>query len=475
MTALYQKNTALLNEVDDFEYKARKGTKNQVVIVGISNKGLKKIEGASHIEISFPEYDETGKNQVTEIGGRFTQFYLVNDAISSRTISIIDGWKNILTIGNYAFSGCKFLSIPDNWGKVLQIANRAFLYSKFQNLPDDWGEVRYIGDSAFESCKIRKLPDDFGQIHTLGSRSFYNTMIEELPEDFGNIRRVGNNAFGFCKNLKKVPKGIMFVEEVEDEIFAFSGVEEMSQTWGTFTKVPNGFLSHTKIKKIPRDWGNIEIIGTRAFEGSRVSFIPQFWGKVHKIEKRAFMGTEISLFPDDWTGIQEVGTDAFSECRNIEELPRGILFVSAERLGYDIFRGCSIREVQGDWGELTFIPKGFLRQNPLFTIPDTWGSVTSILEEAFYECFLKEIPKDWGNVAIVQAWAFSINRIVRVPEDFSNIIFIGPGAFSCNMIDVIPDIKGGFPLEDRFSGQGGFPLNRSHIRLEEAYSELPGY
>lgn len=465
MTALYQENIAHLNEVDDFEYKRIEG-KNQAILTGLSNKGVEKVEDAYHVEITLPEYDNTGKNEVVEIGSSFTSIHLENRREFFRTISILDSWKNILTIGNDAFSSCRILSIPNNWGKVITIGDRAFHYSNLQNLPDTWGEVRHIGDSAFEKCKIKKLPDDFGEVRTLGSRSFISTLIEALPEDFGKIYYVGSDAFCLCENLKKVPDGIMFVKNVEDGIFSSSGVEEMASTWGTFTRVPSGFLRYTKVKNLPDDWGNIEVIEDGAFEASRVSFIPLVWGNVHTIGNRAFAETGISVFPDDFSDMT-IKDQAFADCRNIEELPRGILYVPAEQLGGGLFRGCSIREVRGDWGTLKFIPYGFLRYNPLFTIPEKWGSVVSIQSDAFYECFLNKIPDDWENVKIVQSGAFSTNRIKRVPDDFSGIDSLGAGAFSYNMIENVPDMKRDYSFGNAFGDQWDATSNRSSYSFDE--------
>ncbi len=92
--------------------------------------------------------------------------------------------SSVITIGNYAFSGCRKLTnitIPDN---VSTIGSYAFQYCDSLANVIMGTSVSYIGSFAFENC--------------------YGLLSVVIPD---NVTDIGNWAFGGCTNLARVTIG----------------------------------------------------------------------------------------------------------------------------------------------------------------------------------------------------------------------------------------------------------------------------
>lgn len=244
----------------------------------------------------------------------------------------------ILSIGEYAFSGCTSLS-QFNFPTALEtIEKRAFAFTAIETVTLPEG-VHLLGEEAFWTARLNKVVFP-STLTTISARAFVDCdYLSEIvfPQ---TITLIEENAFNGCRSLKTLilPEGLIGIEE---EAFVFCSELEIIQFPSTLEYIDSAafaFCNSLATVNIP---GNIKRIGPIAIGSTDIGV---FWGCVNL--------SEVHLAE----GIEQIGHFTFSNCRNLTEItiPNSIHFIGSE-----IFYQCNGVTVTIKAGR-TEIPSRFL-------------------------------------------------------------------------------------------------------------------
>ncbi|KAK8884505.1 hypothetical protein M9Y10_043617 [Tritrichomonas musculus] len=299
--------------------------------------------------------------------------------------------------------------------------------------------------------------------------------IEEISIP-SNIKVISSNAFGECRNLRKVEIPIKSnLQKIESFAFMYSNIEELhfpaslnelEEGWCRATKkLKKISISHMNDNFIFKDekillgkmnpksdefdilhfarrdieelsiQSNIKIISSNAFElceNLRKVEIP-LNSNLQKIGKNSFLSTNIEeiFIPSKVTKISK---NAFFDCHKLKkvEIPMNS---NLQKIGENSFSSTNIEEI--------FIP----------------SNVTKICKNAFYSCeSLKKVEIQMNsNLKIIEENAFSFSKIERIfiPKKVTKI---GANAFChCHELKVV-EIQTGSNLQ--IIGQGAFTYSK---------------
>ena len=126
--------------------------------------------------VTIPETVTLKDNSVAKVTSIEAGAFKKNTTLQTITIS-----KNVKTIGNEAFSGCK------NLKKVKGVKS-----------------VTKIGKNAFANCKKLKNVTLGSKVTTIGEKAFYKCTALKKITIPKNVNSIGKGAFEECKNLKTV-------------------------------------------------------------------------------------------------------------------------------------------------------------------------------------------------------------------------------------------------------------------------------
>lgn len=227
---------------------------------------------------------------VTGIGPR------VFAGASIKSVRMHDG---VRSIGNFAFSKCKYLESVGLPAALEEINPFAFSYCSslhYINIPKG---VKRVGECAFFFSSLRTLELPAG-LEAIGNKSFVSTAVKELTIP-SSIKTVGDSAFYSNNPLTKLT---LLSGKTEYGYGAFSccyhltevslppDIEEISDAM---------FHKCTSLKRIELP-GSLKTIGKSAFEES---------------------GLEEVRIPE---GVTTIGDDAFYYCKNLKTvfLPKSL-------------------------------------------------------------------------------------------------------------------------------------------------------
>lgn len=232
-------------------------------------------------------------------------------SLVSLEITTLNVPKELIFIGDGAFSGCKKLAsvVLENGSQLSSVANSVFAGCSSLasiNLP---ASVTLIGERAFEGCSA----------------------LKSVPLSDG-VEYIGSYAFKGCTALTsvKLPSGlIMLSKGVFENCSALSGVE-----FGAAL----GFIEEA------------------AFKNCKSLANPEFTSNIEMIGKEAFYGctslTKINL-ADNIDKLVIINDAAFAGCVNVEEI---LVSNSVVSIGLGAFEGCTSLETIS----LPFVGKGIV-------------------------------------------------------------------------------------------------------------------
>lgn len=255
------------------------------------------------------------------------------------------------TIGEYAFSECKFdvLRFEENENRT-KITNSAFYYIQIKKIiiPKD---VKEIEDYAFSSTRVEEIEFEEGSIlETIGIQSFHENRLKylELPDNLKLIKEQAFYNYGYKMSYVNVNSKLL---EIENDAF-----------YGVF---PNIILNHSeKTFVIGEDtYGQIANNASYIFNGEEISHILINDGFVYNIyddekELLAYIGDDREIIiPNNVTKIRD---NAFYDNDKIVKV---IIPDNVTSIGKNAFRGCDC---------LASVTIG--------------SGLTEILSNAFYDC-----------------------------------------------------------------------------------------
>lgn len=125
---------------------------------------------------------------------------VASKAFEKAKIEKVTGSKNLLQIGEYAFSDCKQLTYIELGNKLTTISEGAFASTAIEyiTLPET---LTSMGDRAFENCgelKTIVIPD---KVPEIGIYCFFNCMSLESATWGKGVRNMGEYAFRHCPSL----------------------------------------------------------------------------------------------------------------------------------------------------------------------------------------------------------------------------------------------------------------------------------
>lgn len=243
---------------------------------------------------------------VTGIGPR------VFTGASIKSVRMHDGVKSI---GNFAFSKCKYLEsveLPAGLDEISPFVFRHCRSLHYINIPKG---VKRVGEGAFYYSSLRTLELPVG-LEAIGNKGFAATPLKELTIP-GSVRTVEDSAFYSCL-LKKLTLlsgkteygyGAFSCCDYLTEVSLPPDIEEISDAM---------FHKCTSLKRIGLP-GSLKTIGKSAFEES---------------------GLEEVRIPE---GVTTIGDDAFYYCKNLKTV---FLPKSLKKIGTGAFWcGASLTDV----------------------------------------------------------------------------------------------------------------------------------
>ena len=292
----------------------------------------------------------------------------------------------VVSIENYAFSGCKFL--------------------RNVHIPDS---VISIGVHAFNACSELREVNISNGVKTIGERAFsYCSILKEIiiPD---NVTEVGKDAFMYCNLLKKISfshnqsevgQGICSCCDMLEEVIIQNGISLINDS---------AFYHCTSIKTL---------------------VIPE---SVKEIGRAAFAGCTVLKNLTLKEGLQKIGDFAFSDCNALMDV---VIPKSVKKLGEDAFPE-------------KFMPKKKKsvenQKNPKFGIEDNYlvrynEPDSDVLDDKCYGEPFEEYLQNC-NGSDFPNWSK-----IRIPKE---VTVIGDGCFSeCHSVAVVTIPDGVTRIED---------------------------
>ena len=271
------------------------------------------------------------------------------------TYTVPDG---VEMIGDYAFSGCRYLTeiiIPES---VTSIDEYAFEHAIFKTIifPRN---INFIGDGIFhESTNLESFifPSNLTKISSAMFMSCNALVNIEIPN---HINSIEDYAFSYCENLRQlnIPNSVISIGEN-----AFAGCK--------------GFTSVF----IPQ---NVKSIGKSVFAYCDCLVEIEFFGEISIIQEATFeycSNLQTIVFPN---GLTKIAERAFSNCTTLKSIiiPEGVT-----EIGEGAFSFCSeLYSVQLPKSLVSIAEEAFLYCTKLIKI-DLPRNVTTIGNNAFEHC-----------------------------------------------------------------------------------------
>lgn len=237
-------------------------------------------------------------------------------------------------IGDYAFSGCRYLTeinIPES---VTSIDEYAFEQALFKtiNFPKN---INFIGVGIFhesENLKSFIFPSNITKISSAMFMSCNALVNIEIPN---HINSIEDYAFSYCENLRQlnIPNSVISIGEN-----AFAGCKVL-----TSVLIPQSVKSIGKSvfaycdELLEIDFlGDLSIIPEAAFENCLSLKTIVFPCGLTKIDERAFSNCttlKSIIIPE---GVTEIGEGAFSFCSELYsvQLPKSLVSIAEEAFLY---------------------------------------------------------------------------------------------------------------------------------------------
>ena len=240
--------------------------------------------------------------------------------------------NSVKLIGDIAFSYCsslKSLSIPNS---VTTIEDYAFYACPITSLTIPYS-VTSIGDNTFRGCPVVTLNWDSDVSPYFVSR-YAGEYIESVTLG-NNMTTIGDDAFRGCANLHSVtiPDNIT---TIGDNAFAGSSLTELYVP-NSVTAIGN-YAFWNCISLWRAYLGNsVESIGEGAFNGCESLTEVSLGKSLKTIGAKAFADTNVDevVLPNS---VKTIGNYAFMNCENLEKLNIGN---SVKTIGSEAFKGCS--------------------------------------------------------------------------------------------------------------------------------------
>ncbi len=376
--------------------------------------------------------------KITGIGSCEDNVLYINSPIDANAfkdntdiVGIILG-DGVTEIGEYAFSGCKYLSgtldlsgvrnigsyafsgCPEVDELILVGANKkigmcAFNYLNVSGILD-LSSVEVIGSSAFARC-----PNLTGivlgkQLERIGSGAFLECINISGTVDLSGVTEIGSDAFYDCQKIESFIFGKEPTKIGEKAFFncdSFVGSVDLSSVINIgVSAFENCDISGTV------DLSNAEVIGNSAFSGCKniEKILFGSGSKVITVGEYAFNDCKKLSGSLDLSGVAEIGAYAFNGCENIDSI---VFWKSLRSIGGFAFNGCTNLS-----GTLDL------------------SGVSIIGESAFYNCVKIEAITFGSKLQRIEANAFCGCANISGTIDLSSAESIGSGAFNgCAEID----------------------------------------
>ena len=260
-------------------------------------------------------------------------------------IKVIEFLGNVTSIGEYAFSDCKYLENVTIPGSITSMGEEAFgECSKLENVTILDGAT-CIGQRAFLNCGNLEKVTIPNSVMDIGEMAFeYCEKITSAGPigsgcnvEFGWTTQIPYMAFSYCMSLKRIiiPGGITSIGEYAfDECIVLESITIPESVTSIGDCAFAGCRSLTGII-IPN---SVTSIGKNAFNGCSSLESITIPESVTSIGDYAFAGCRSLtgiIIPNSVTSI---GSGAFSDCWKLEEI---ILSKNMTSIGNYTFSGCS--------------------------------------------------------------------------------------------------------------------------------------
>lgn len=329
--------------------------------------------------------------------------------------------------------GCASSVIPSD-GSVCEIASSAFCgNAKLEKIviPDD---VIKIGDRAFKDCIALKsvvLPSHISKIDDITFAFCSSLESVEIPDE---VTSIGKRAFYECESLKNVKIGSSVTVIAPWSFGECKSIEEIVIPKSVRTVGDAAFSGCKKLRRVYIHGHKIEV-GDRNFRQSpELTLVAKrhsdaiSYATKHKIktefagehrEDIGFMyGTKLNeclinekrvVIPD---GVTEIGTGAFKNCPDVEEL---VLPESLECLESFAFAGLSsLKKIN---------------------IPE---KIHCITDNAFLKCYSLEEIVLHGSVYVIEQFAFAFCKSLKRIDIPASVVILAPNAFlACESLECI--------------------------------------
>nr|MCR5073795.1 leucine-rich repeat protein [Clostridiales bacterium] len=275
--------------------------------------------------------------------GEFSPWYSDSDEIKRVVI------KNILNIGNYAFSNCKNLTEVEIWSSVLSIGDHAFegcLSLESVTIPDS---VLSIGDYAFQGCESLGLVTMSDGLTSIGDSAFSdcsNLTSITIP---GSVTSIGSYAFQNCSNLTSmtIPDSVLSIGD-----YAFKAcwyLESVDFGSGVQSIGDHAFYNCSSLESVDLP-DSVTSLGSYAFQDCGIETATIGSG-VTSIGDSVFSDCRCLnsvTIPDSVTGI---GPATFQNCTNLNTLT---IPDSVTNIGNATFSGTGLKTVflEGDMPDI---------------------------------------------------------------------------------------------------------------------------
>lgn len=262
---------------------------------------------------------------------------------------------------------------------VNAVSNYAFYQTKISeiDLPE---HVMSIGNYAFSGCKELTNVTGGENITTIGQYAFNNTKLTKafIPD---NVETIGNYAFTNISTLKEVVFGPK-VQNISRYIFSNSANIEKVVFNGIYTEIPSSILyGYTSLKEVVL--GNqITNIGSEAFYNDYNLVHITLPEGLTSIGQNAFYncdGLTTITIPDNVTSL---GTYAFYDCDNLQSVHIG---TGIRTISDYSFYGCErLNQITGGDNVTAINQRAFYYCSALTTL--NFESLSTIGQYAFYYC-----------------------------------------------------------------------------------------
>ncbi len=353
--------------IGNYAFSGFSGLRKVSVANGIETIGESAFEGCYELT------DFVIPKSVVEIGAR--AFYDCNNydadlhsslqkighsAFSNTAITSVKLTKNLISLGDWAFSGCKKLTNVDFSAckNITEVPSNCFNSSNVSQANLYGSSIVSIGSGAFENCRrLSKIRLGLST-EIIGDRAFYYTLkLTELtlPQE---LTTIGNEAFAYSNISTFIFKGDLY--SIGDRAF-------YSSNGLTIVDVDSEVLSYIG----DYAFGRCAKLATATIIANNITSLGEYlFSECDKLESATITAPQL-----------EVITGTFSNCSNLSQIDLSLN--NLREIGNSAFYAC---------------------QNiTSFTIPNL---VTIIKSDAFAHCYNLAWIKLSNELKVIEASAF---------------------------------------------------------------------